>query len=189
MRAAADLIEVNAALTVAQTTIKNSADQGIYNRAGTLSLQSTAVYSNTVGIVSTGNASIENSTVSGNPLGGIDVNDGSLLVSSSTITGNGGFGLKIGRGKTAVLQNTILAGNTAAAKPDCSGPLQSNGYNLIGSTQGCTFTPAAGDLTNLNPGVGPRQDNGGPTFTHALLPGSPAIGAGNPAGCSGSSGP
>ena len=33
----------------------------------------------------------------------------------------------------------------------------------------------------MNPKLGPLQDNGGPTFTHALLQGSPAIDAGNPA--------
>jgi len=39
---------------------------------------------------------------------------------------------------------------------------------------------ATGDQINTDPMLGPLQDNGGPTFTHALLPGSPAIDAGDP---------
>jgi hypothetical protein len=35
--------------------------------------------------------------------------------------------------------------------------------------------PGANDQIGSNPDLGPLQDNGGPTFTHALLPGSPAI--------------
>src|SRR5438874_10331155 len=35
-------------------------------------------------------------------------------------------------------------------------------------------------VTNTDPLLGPLQDNGGPTLTHALLPGSPAINAGDP---------
>jgi hypothetical protein len=37
-----------------------------------------------------------------------------------------------------------------------------------------------GDQINTDPLLGPLQNNGGPTFTHALLPGSPAIDAGDP---------
>src|SRR4029077_21230945 len=37
-----------------------------------------------------------------------------------------------------------------------------------------------GDQINTNPLLGPLQNNGGPTFTHQLLPGSPAIDAGDP---------
>ncbi|MEW5985921.1 MAG: choice-of-anchor Q domain-containing protein, partial [Chloroflexota bacterium] len=35
----------------------------------------------------------------------------------------------------------------------------------------------------IDPLLGPLQDNGGPTFTHTLLSGSPAIDMGHPAGC------
>ena len=40
----------------------------------------------------------------------------------------------------------------------------------------CGFT-GTGDIVDTDPLLGPLQDNGGPTFTHALLPGSPAIDA------------
>jgi hypothetical protein len=50
---------------------------------------------------------------------------------------------------------------------------------LIGNTNGSTGFGAWGDGLNLDPGLGPLADNGGPTFTHALLPGSPALEAGD----------
>ena len=62
-----------------------------------------------------------------------------------------------------------------------SGSIVSNGYNL--SSDGtCPFN-GPGDLQNTDPKLGPLQNNGGPTFTQALLAGSPAIDAGNPNGC------
>ena len=42
------------------------------------------------------------------------------------------------------------------------------------------YLTGPGDQINTDPMLGPLQDNGGPTFTHALLPGSPAIDAGDP---------
>jgi hypothetical protein len=64
--------------------------------------------------------------------------------------------------------------------PDLFGNLGSLGHNLVGNTQGGSgFDPT--DLLNVNPMLGPLQDNGGPTQTMALLPGSPAINAGDPA--------
>src|SRR5207244_12433121 len=53
------------------------------------------------------------------------------------------------------------------------------GYNLCGDC--CSgFLTAPGDQINTDPMLGPLQDNGGPTFTHALLSGSPAIDSGDP---------
>ena len=53
----------------------------------------------------------------------------------------------------------------------------------MGDTIGCDFSSASGDQVGLqfpvDPKLGPLQDNGGPTKTHALLEGSPAIGAGD----------
>ena len=50
----------------------------------------------------------------------------------------------------------------------------------MSSDDGGGFLTGAGDQINTDPLLGPLQDNGGPTFTHALLPGSPAIDAGDP---------
>jgi hypothetical protein len=81
--------------------------------------------------------------------------------------------------------NTILAGNSAATSPDVSGALNSQGYNLIGDgTGGSGFDPTdqVGTSANpIDPMLGPLQGNGGPTQTMALLPGSPALNAGDPA--------
>lgn len=74
--------------------------------------------------------------------------------------------------------NSIIAGNMG---DNCSGTITSCGYN-IDDTNVCGFSNT-GDLINTDPILGPLQDNGGPTFTHALLDGSPAIDAGDPSGC------
>jgi cysteine-rich repeat protein len=75
--------------------------------------------------------------------------------------------------------NSLPADN---AGPDCQGTLTSRGFNLIRNTDGCTFDgDTSGDLHNMDPALGPLQDNGGPTFTHALLEGSAALDAANPA--------
>ncbi len=86
----------------------------------------------------------------------------------------------IALGVNTTLRNTIVAGNTASSRPDLSGTLAGSGYNLIGNTTGASGF-AATDLLNVDPLLGPLLDNGGPTQTHALLSGSPAINAGEPA--------
>ena len=55
--------------------------------------------------------------------------------------------------------------------------MTSLGYNLSNDDGGGLLT-AMGDQINTDPMLGPLQDNGGPTFTHAPLTGSPAIDAG-----------
>lgn len=146
---------------------------------------------------------VTNSTISGNTAahdGGGLMNGGSGLVSrltllNSTVTGNsvtlgGGGGIRNDGGNPATIRNSQVAQNVGVGgvAPDCSGVLTSQGYNLIGDNTSCYFTPTAGDRVGtgaspIDPLLGPLQDNGGPTWTHALLPGSPAIDAGNPAGC------
>jgi hypothetical protein len=82
------------------------------------------------------------------------------------------------------LGNTIVAVNTTIGSgPDVFGAVVSNGYNLNGETDG-SIGWVAYDLTGtvaspLDPHLGPLADNGGPTMTMALLPGSPAIDAGS----------
>jgi hypothetical protein len=69
--------------------------------------------------------------------------------------------------------NTLLAMNGG----NCSGSVTDGGHNL--SSDGtCHFT-GIGSLNNIDPKLGPLADNGGPTPTMALLPGSPAIDAGD----------
>jgi hypothetical protein len=79
------------------------------------------------------------------------------------------------------LRNTIVAGNGAApASPDCFGPVTSQGHNLIGNANGCAIMFLGSDIAGESVGLGLLAANGGPTQTHALLPGSPAIDAGDP---------
>jgi hypothetical protein len=148
------------------------------------------------GIWNSGTLNVINSTISGNSAGnsasnstggsggGID-NTGTLLLQNTTLTNNtapSGGGLA--NHNSATLQNSLLAGNTDSNQQpsDCSGTLTSQGYNLIGNASSCTLSGnTTGNLLGVNPWLGSLQDNDGPTFTHALLPGSPAIDAGNPA--------
>jgi hypothetical protein len=98
--------------------------------------------------------------------------------------GNGvGGGLYInGNGGTVFLKNTLLANNSAPSGTDLFGGVLSQGHNLIGNTGGAANSFLPSDLQNVNPQLGSLQDNGGPTPTMALLPGSPAINAGDDAG-------
>jgi hypothetical protein len=82
-------------------------------------------------------------------------------------------------GATLTIGDTILkTGSSGANVINVSGSVGSDGYNLS-SDDGGGFLAATGDQINTDPMLGPLQDNGGPTFTHALLHGSPAIDAGN----------
>lgn len=146
---------------------------------------------------------VTNSTFSGNEAGTVGgalvVNAGATLsIASSTIAGNtarGGGGLSSGvpAADTSV-RNTIIAGNTDSdngVEPDCSGDFTTGGHNIVGIPGSfCTgFTDGVngdqvGDSANpLDPLLAPLADNGGPTPTRALLPGSPAIEGGDPASC------
>jgi hypothetical protein len=82
------------------------------------------------------------------------------------------------------IANSIIARNVSdlGQGADCAGTLTSGGYNLIQDTQNCTITgDTTGDITGVDPNIGPLADNGGPTETRPLLTGSPAIDAGSPA--------
>ena len=84
-----------------------------------------------------------------------------------------------------VLLNTVLARNVARVQgpPDCSGPVTSQGNNLIGDPTGCTITLLPSDLTG-DPGLDAFTDNGSPGNGHfPLLPTSQAIDTGNDAEC------
>ena len=135
------------------------------------------------GILNAGILEMSDSTVAGNTAarGGGILNGGTLEMSGSTVAGNtapyGGGGILNDPGDTLTLADSILGGNSAATRPDCSGSLTSGGHNLIQDTAGCAGAGPT-DLTGVGPALGPLAHNGGPTQTMALLPGSPAIGLG-----------
>ena len=144
--------------------------------------------------------SVENSTLSGNSAnygGAIYSDGGSVALSHCTIVSNSaafaiGGGVRAYGVRSLVVGNSLIAGNSAPqnddiAMVDDSGqpvPLASVGHNLIGTTNdslGWTATDLGGsDAAPLDPLLGPLADNGGHTWTHALLSGSPAIDAGGP---------
>ncbi|MGC1322764.1 MAG: choice-of-anchor Q domain-containing protein [Candidatus Udaeobacter sp.] len=135
--------------------------------------------------------SIVNSTISGNSAntgtgGGIYNFNSSLRITNSTITGNsaasgGGIYNDGSQGASIVeISNTILnAGASGENIFNNGGTVTSDGYNLS-SDDGGGYLTGPGDQINTDPLLSPLGDNGGPTFTHALLPGSPAIDAGDP---------
>jgi hypothetical protein len=110
-----------------------------------------------------------------------------LRINNSTLSGNsanpGGAIYNTSRfGGTATLDigNTILnSGSTGGTLFNDGGTVTSHGYNLSSDDAGGNLN-GPGDQINTDPLLGPLQDNGGPTFTHELLPGSPAIDAGDP---------
>src|SRR5262249_22109771 len=115
-----------------------------------------------------------------NNAGGGIYNGGTLTLNNTTVSSNLSYGAGGGIYNVGTLhaRNTIIAGNTPPTAPHLSGNLGSLGPNPIGDDSGGSgFHPT--DLRNLNPLLGPLQNNGGPTLTMALLPGSPAIDAGD----------
>jgi len=118
--------------------------------------------------------------------GAIRVNTDTVDLQNVTIVGNRaaveGGGIHNILDGTVGLKNTILVNNTAdTGVENCTGPVISAGHNLEdAATCGLAET---GDVSSVNPMVGPLAENGGPTQTHALLSGSPAIDAGDNGGC------
>jgi hypothetical protein len=144
------------------------------------------------GIWNFGTLRIENSTIANNTSGaqsqGAGIyNDGVLILDNSTLSGNsagessngGAIFNEADDGASVSVANTIIAGNTAPAGPDYFGAFASRDYNLIGNTEG-NAGATANDFINVDPLLGPLQDNGGPTATMALLPRSVAIDHGDP---------
>jgi beta-glucanase (GH16 family) len=157
--------------------------------------------SNDVGgaIRSLGNMTITNSTLSGNTStgwhgGAFFHTDGVMNIVNSTIVNNiapagttgGGFvGTFTSANATLTLINTIIAGNSGSQcfyAPFGSGTVTATslGHNLVSDT---SCFAVASDLIVGDAQIGPLANNGGPTLTHALSPGSPAIDAADDASC------
>ena len=184
-------------LNVTNSTISNNSAPGgfgggIYNAAGTVNVTNSTISNNSatggggINNFTGGTLTVTNSTISNNSImggggsGGI-ANFSTLTVTNSTIANNsaGTAGGGINNFGTVNSRNTIIAGNTAGLGPDFLGTLTSQGYNLIGNTTNTTISGGSNDILNMNPMLGPLQNNGGPTQTMRPLPGSPAINAGN----------
>jgi CSLREA domain-containing protein len=131
---------------------------------------------------------LTNSTVSGNTNTGYYYYAGggiwgsSVTLTNSTVSGNTAYragGIFADRYATVTLTNTILAHNDGLYNCEAvtDGGFDSWGYNLTDDTS-CAFTEPS-DLVVADAMLSPLQGNGGPTETHDLLPGSPAIDAGS----------
>jgi hypothetical protein len=126
-----------------------------------------------------GTTTVTNSTVSsnsGDAGGGIFNDQGTVVVTNSTLSGNSPGGIYNIRG-TTMLNDTIVANNTGGDLYVVLGPsIFTGSYDLIGD--GSYLSSFTHSLQG-NPVLAPLANNGGPTQTMALLPGSPAIDAGN----------
>lgn len=200
----------NSSFNISRSTISNNTASthfggGIYANAGGGTISASTINGNTSGINGGGiwgsdiNLTLSNVTVDGNTAvqgGGIYYQDfpgtKAVTLNNVTITGNHatnhGGGLFRASG-AITFRNSIFALNTSDINigPDIYADLIfSGGYNLVGIKTGANVSinvgDQSGDLGNpINPLLGPLQNNGGTTFTRALLAGGPALDAANPA--------
>jgi hypothetical protein len=205
-------------LTVANSTISGNTTNfdggGVSNFGGIVAITNSTVsgnHANRGGGVSNsagyygdpGTVTITNSTISGNGAnrgGGVSNYQSCFYSSFNRQTFCNSAALSLNR--------SLIAGNQAAAGPEIEnaiilGPLSSpplsdnvtaNNFNLFGANGNSGVSGFAPGPTDIVPSVplakilGPLQNNGGPTQTHALVAGSPTIDAGDPNGCRDNSG-
>ena len=73
--------------------------------------------------------------------------------------------------RSTIVANNFDDGPAIPRHTDCSGEVESYGFNLVRVDSGCTLNPGSseGDVaTGTNPKLKPLASNGGPTKTHAL---------------------
>lgn len=179
---------------------------GISNIA-TANIVSSAVTTVTNSTVTLNNTLAEAGGVS-NVGGTVNLINDTISHNSSTLTGGGvvnvagllGLGVTNVRNTIIAYNNAVIVGGILNLSDDVLGIFNSLGNNLIGNLFGLSvgfqasvfigITPVPnvnGDIVGsisvgtfaIDPLLGPLQDNGGPTNTRAVLPGSPAINRGN----------
>ena len=193
----------NGTLNISNTTISSNlagVSGGGISGYGTMTITNSTISGNVAGITqpylglgggiyNSGTLTVTNCTISGNSAngstgkgggvgGGIYSANGSADIGNSTLSGNRAevHGGSI-YGGTFDIGNSILNGGSPENIYDAT--VTSHGYNVC-SDDGGGLLNGPGDQINTDPLLGPLQDNGGPTFTHELLTGSPAIDAGDP---------
>jgi hypothetical protein len=193
-------INVNGTLNISNTTISSNGagvSGGGVNGYGTITITNSTISGNVAGITQPylslgggiynfGTLTVTNCTISGNYAHGSTGKGGGwgggiyggAQITNSTLSGNEAdvHGGSI-YGGTFDIGNSILNGGSPENIYDAT--VTSHGYNVC-SDNGGGLLNGPGDLINTDPILGPLQDNGGPTFTHELLTGSPAIDAGDP---------
>jgi hypothetical protein len=185
-------------MTIVDSAISDNSGPGVWNITGFLTVLDSTLSGNSAGQASAGGGilsgtlfkapayvTVINSTISGNSAsgfgGGIAGGYWFVTIGNSTISGNSApSGGGIYTYGILQISNTILdAGASGENIFNNGGTVTSHGYN-VSSDNGGGYLNGPGDQINTDPLLGPLQDNGGPTHTHALLPGSPAINAGDP---------
>ena len=164
---------------------------GIIND-GTMTIQDSTISGNTAvggdlqggdgGGISGNNNTITNSTITGNSAlhGGGVAGGGNIEHTTFSTNSASRAGGALYLTSSLELGNTILkAGVSGVNIFNNGGSFITHGYNVC-SDDGSGLLNGPGDQINTDPMLGPLQNNGGPTFTHALLPGSPVIDAGDP---------
>lgn len=179
-------------LTIERSTISgNSARHagGAYAYYGAMSVTDSTISGNVANTSSAGGLrafyglSIVNSTISGNSAifngGGIQFGSDATIHNSTIVFNQGtlGGGITGFNVSTLALTSTIVALNSAGPGTSDIGNVTSvtGSHNLIMVTN----VPVPPDTLTGDPSIGPLADNGGPTQTHALLPGSIAIDTGD----------
>jgi CSLREA domain-containing protein len=145
----------------------------------------------------TGTLNLRNSTLVSNGTGGdgagVYGSGGTINILNCTIVGNIAFDVAskgggiANNGSSISVKNTIVAFNFAGMSgPDVFGVVTSGGHNLIsigngssGFTNGVMGDQVGTDTAPIDPRLDVPGDNGGTTDTVPLLPGSPAIDAGD----------
>lgn len=183
--------------------VMNDALSSVTIRSSTISGNHSGYYGG--GVMNYGEFTIENSTISGNTAktgGGGIYNDyfvhdsitteGTVTINNSTIVGNTvapGFGGGIRNEGILNLNRSLISGNHGNFGNEIyhntafTGSVTADNFNLfgVGNSPGVEgFAPGATDIVPavaLAQIVGPLKNNGGATFTHALMPGSPALDA------------
>ena len=160
---------------------------GAIDDEGALTLVNDTIAGNTAG-GGAGGASTTAQGAVGLAAGGALSNLRSAVLASTTIDGNSAVGTgAVGgniylNGGSMTIGDTIIAGGTVSAggfDNDCSpGTVTDRGHNLEDDAGGQCGASGASDVPHGDPMLGRLASNGGPTQTIALLPGSPALGAG-----------
>lgn len=168
----------NGKVTLLDSAVEDSRGAGISIEDGRVTLVRSQVSGNAgAGVETTGGAVYcVNSTIADNGGAGLRAEHGRIDSVNCSIAHNRGAGLEAGSGEVTA-HNTLLADNLRA----CDGSVTSKGYNLS-DDETCAFGQK-GDVQNPDARVGALAANGGPTQTVALTGGSPALDAGDPAGC------
>jgi len=181
-------------LNIANSTLSgNSAGWGggIDNR-GPFTITHSALVGNNAdfggGIYNEGVLNNTNNTFSANTAtqygGGISNWTGTVNLTNSTFSGNSAptaltaTGGAVDNSGTMTITNSILANSPSG--DNCKGAIIDGGHNLEDGVS-CEFSIDA--LSNTNPWLAPLGDNGGPTWTYALMQGSLAIDSADPANC------